>query len=252
MSEKSRGTIIITGASRGIGAATALLAGDAGYDVCVNYRQDREAAAIIVSRILQRGHRAISVAADVSSESDVKRLFDTAGDELGPLSALVNNAAVLETQSDFLEIDVARLQRILQVNVVSCFLCAQEAVRRMSLSSGGHGGGIVNVSSVAARAGAPNEYIDYAMSKGALDAMTAGLAREVAVEGVRINTVRPGSIYTDMHADGGKLGRVDRLKRGIPLRRGGDPEEVARAILWLLSDEAGYAVGTVIDVTGSV
>ena len=252
MSEISRGTIIITGASRGIGAATALIAGDAGYDVCVNYLQDRDAAEAIVSRILGNGHRAISVAADVSIEDDVRKLFDKAEDQLGSVTALVNNAAILQTQTDFLRIDAARLERILKVNVIGSFLCAREAVQRMSVCNGGSGGGIVNISSVAARTGAPNEYIDYAMSKGALDSMTAGLAREVAAKGIRVNTVRPGFIYTDMHAQGGEPGRVDRLSSGIPLKRGGEPEEVARAIMWLLSDEAAYAVGSIVDVTGGV
>jgi NAD(P)-dependent dehydrogenase (short-subunit alcohol dehydrogenase family) len=252
LSAESRGTIIITGASRGIGAATALQAADAGFAVCVNYRQDGDAAASVVSRIRNDGHQAIAVAADVSDEADVRKLFDTAEDELGPLVALVNNAAILETQTDFAGIDMARLERILQVNVVGCFLCAREAVKRMSMANGGRGGGIVNVSSVAARTGAPHEYIDYAMSKGALASMTAGLAREAPPVGIRVNAVRPGFIHTDMHADGGEPGRVERLKSGIPLKRGGEPEEVARAIIWLLSDEAGYAVGTVIDVTGGV
>jgi NAD(P)-dependent dehydrogenase (short-subunit alcohol dehydrogenase family) len=249
---ESRGTIIITGASRGIGAATALQAAEAGFSVCVNYRQDGDAAESIVGSIRDDGHQAIAVAADVSDEADVRRLFDAAEDQLGRMTALVNNAAILETQTDFAGIDRARLERVLQVNVVGCFLCARQAVNRMSVANGGSGGGIVNVSSVAARTGAPHEYIDYAMSKGALDAMTAGLAREVAPLGIRVNTVRPGFIHTEMHADGGEPGRVDRLKSGIPLERGGEPEEVARAIIWLLSDEAAYAVGSVIDVTGGV
>jgi len=252
LSKQSRGTIIITGASRGIGAATALLAADAGFSVCINYRQDRDAAEAIVSQILGTGQQAIAVAADVSNEDDVRKLFDMAEEQLGSMTALVNNAAILETQTDFAGIDAARLERILKVNVVGAFLCAQAAVKRMSVANGGSGGGIVNVSSVAARTGAPNEYIDYAMSKGALDSMTAGLAREVAPLGIRVNTVRPGFIYTGMHAAGGEPGRVDRLSRGIPLQRGGEPEEVARAIMWLLSDAAAYAVGSVIDVTGGI
>jgi len=252
MNRPQQGTIIITGASRGIGAATALMAAAAGYDVCVNYRQNGVAADAIVERIESNDGRAISVAADVSNEDDVRMLFDTAEEQLGRISALVNNAAILETQTQFSGIDAGRLDRVLKTNVVGCFLCAQEAVKRMSVPGGGNGGGIVNVSSIAARTGAPNEYIDYAMSKGALDSMTAGLAREVAPLGIRVNTVRPGFIYTDMHADGGEPGRVDRLSCGIPLKRGGEPEEVARAILWLLSDEANYAVGAVIDVTGGV
>jgi NAD(P)-dependent dehydrogenase (short-subunit alcohol dehydrogenase family) len=252
LSAQSRGTIIITGASRGIGAATALMAADAGFSVCVNYRQDRDAAEAIVKQILDTGQQAIAVAADVSKEDDVRKLFDMAEEQLGSITALVNNAAILETQADFAGIDAARLERILQVNVVGAFLCAQAAVKRMSVANGGSGGGIVNVSSVAARTGAPHEYIDYAMSKGALDSMTAGLAREVAPLGIRVNTVRPGFIHTEMHADGGEPDRVDYLSSGIPLQRGGEPEEVARAIMWLLSDAAAYAVGSVIDVTGGI
>ena len=252
MNEQSRGTIIITGASRGIGAATALMAAQAGFSVCVNYRRGREAAEAIVKQILDTGQQAIAVAADVSKEDDVRKLFDMAEEQLGSITALVNNAAILETQTDFAGINAARLERILQVNVVGAFLCAQAAVKRMSVANGGSGGGIVNVSSVAARTGAPHEYVDYAMSKGALDSMTAGLAREVAPLGIRVNTVRPGFIYTEMHADGGETDRVDRLSSGIPLQRGGEPEEVARAIMWLLSDAAAYAVGSVIDVTGGI
>jgi NAD(P)-dependent dehydrogenase (short-subunit alcohol dehydrogenase family) len=251
-SKESTGTIVITGASRGIGAATALLAADAGYAVCVNYRQNGDAAEAIVNQIRRTGQQAIAVCADVSKEDDVRMLFDRAEDHLGPITALVNNAAILETQTDFADIDVARLERILKVNVLGAFLCAQAAIQRMSIANGGIGGGIVNVSSVAARTGAPNEYVDYAMSKGALDSMTTGLAREVAPLGIRVNTVRPGFIHTDMHADGGEPARVVRLSRGIPMQRGGEPEEVARAIMWLLSDAAGYAVGSVIDVTGGI
>ncbi len=228
------------------------MAADAGFSVCVNYRQDRDAAAAIVKQILDTGQQAIAVAADVSKEDDVRKLFDMAEEQLGSITALVNNAAILEPQADFAGIDAARLERILQVNVVGAFLCAQAAVKRMSVANGGSGGGIVNVSSVAARTGAPHEYVDYAMSKGALDSMTAGLAREVAPLGIRVNTVRPGFIHTEMHADGGEPDRVDRLSSGIPLQRGGEPEEVARAIMWLLSDAAAYAVGSVIDVTGGI
>jgi NAD(P)-dependent dehydrogenase (short-subunit alcohol dehydrogenase family) len=252
LSEPSTGTIIITGASRGIGAATALMAADAGYGVCVNYVQDQDAADSVVDQILGTGQKAIAVAADVSKEGDVRKLFNMAEEQLGSMTALVNNAAILETQTDFAGIDAARLERILEVNVVGAFLCAQAAVKRMSVANGGSGGGIVNVSSIAARTGAPHEYVDYAMSKGALDSMTTGLAREVAPLGIRVNTVRPGFIYTEMHAGGGEPGRVDRLRSDIPLQRGGEPEEVARAIMWLLSDAAAYAVGSVIDVTGGI
>ena len=252
MTASSRGTIVITGGSRGIGAATARLAGPAGYDVCINYRRDREAADSVAEHLTAGGYKAIAVAADVGDEDQVRRLFDEAEDRLGSLTALVNNVAILERQSGFAGLDAARLQRVLRVNVVGAFLCALEAVRRMSIGGGGKGGGIVNVSSVAARTGSPHEYIDYAMSKAALDAMSAGLAKEVAADGIRVNTVRPGFIHTDMHADGGEPGRVDRLASAIPMRRGGEPDEVARAILWLLSDEARYAAGSVLDVTGGV
>lgn len=249
---RTQATIIITGASRGIGAATALMAADEGYSVCVNYLSNRGAAENVVEQIHANGGRAIAVAANVADENEVAEMFDRAADELGPIRALVNNAGVLETQCSFSDINVDRLRRILETNVIGTFICAQEAVRRMSRSNGGEGGAIVNVSSVAARTGAPFEYVDYAASKGALDSMTAGLAREVAPEGIRVNLVRPGFIYTDMHADGGEPGRVDRLVSGIPLERGGEPDDVARAILWLLSDKAAYAVGASLDVTGGI
>ncbi|MDX1404510.1 MAG: SDR family oxidoreductase [Woeseiaceae bacterium] len=248
----SAGTVIITGAGRGIGAATASLAAAEGYKVCINYRQRKKDADSLLQQLGTQGHEAIAVAADVGSADDVKRLFDTAEEKLGPLTALVNNAAVVEKQTAFSGLDEARLRRILDVNVIGAFLCTQEAVARMSVERGGRGGSIVNVSSVAARTGSPHEYIDYAMSKGALDTMSAGLARELAPLGIRVNTVRPGFIYTDMHADGGEPGRVNRLAEGIPLARGGGAEEVARAIVWLMSEEANYAVGAVLDVTGGV
>lgn len=246
------GAIVVTGAGRGIGAATAVLAAAEGFAVCVNYVSKADKAESVVNRILENGGRACSVQADVSSENDVRRLFDTAENELGPLGGLVNNAAVLEKQSGFREISAARLQRILDTNVTGAFLCAREAVSRMAQSAGGGGGAIVNVSSCAARTGAPMEYIDYAMTKGALDSMTVGLAREVAGDGIRVNAVRPGFIHTDMHADGGEPGRVERLKSSIPLRRGGEPDEVARAVVWLLSDLSSYCTGTFIDVAGGV
>ena len=246
------GTIIITGASRGIGAATALMAADEGYAVCVNYRANHAAAEVIVKEITASGGRAIAIQANVADENEVAAMFDKSSDELGPITALVNNAGILEAQTSFLDIDVERFRRIYEINVIGAFICAKEAVARMSRSKGGTGGGIVNVSSVAARTGAPHEYIDYAASKGALDSMTAGIAREVAPGGVRVNLVRPGFIYTDMHADGGEPDRVDRLVSGIPMQRGGKPDDVARAILWLLSDRAAYAVGVSLDVTGGV
>jgi NAD(P)-dependent dehydrogenase (short-subunit alcohol dehydrogenase family) len=241
---------LITGASRGIGAATARLAAGRGYAVCVNYRENRSAAGAVVADIERTGGRAIAVAADVSSEPDVVRLFDAVDRNLGPIAALVNNAGVVGRQARVDEMDAIRLNRILATNVTGCFLCAREAVRRMSTRRGGGGGAIVNVSSAASRLGSPNEYVDYAASKGAIDTMTVGLSKEVAAEGIRVNGVRPGLIYTDIHASGGDPGRVDRLQASTPMQRGGDPLEVARAILWLLSDEASYTTGTFIDVAG--
>lgn len=249
-SKKIQGVAIITGASRGIGAATARLAAARGYAVCVNYLNRADAAAAVVDDITAAGGRALAVQADVAVEAEVVRLFETVDAELGRVTALVNNAAILERQIRVEEVDAARLQRILATNVVGAFLCAREAVRRMSTRHGGEGGAIVNVSSAAARLGAAGEYVDYAASKGAVDTLTLGLAREVAGEGIRVNAVRPGYIYTDMHASGGEAGRVDRIKDDLPLRRGGQPLEVARAILWLLSDEASYATGTFIDLAG--
>lgn len=242
--------MLITGAGRGIGAATARLAAQRGYAVCVNYRSNRAAADGVVGDIARAGGKAIAVAADIASEGEVMRLFETVDRDLGPLSALVNNAGTLERQMRLEQMDAARLDRVFAVNVIGSFLCAREAVRRMSTRRGGRGGAIVNVSSGAARLGAPNEYVDYAASKGALDTMTIGLAQEVAADGIRVNGVRPGYIYTELHAQGGEPGRVDRVKQYVPLRRGGQPEEVARAILWLLSDEASFSTGTFIDVTG--
>lgn len=242
--------ILITGASRGIGAATALLAGTRGYAVCVNYVHNRVAADAVVDAIVQGGGRAIAVAADVALEADVIRLFETVDAELGPVTALVNNAGILETQMRVEQMDVARLQRIFTTNIIGSFVCAREAVKRMSTKLGGNGGAIVNLSSVAARLGGPGEYVDYAASKGAIDSMTVGLAKEVADCGIRVNAVRPGVIYTDIHASGGEAGRVDRVKDTVPMRRGGRAEEVAQAIMWLLSDQASYSTGTFIDVAG--
>jgi NAD(P)-dependent dehydrogenase (short-subunit alcohol dehydrogenase family) len=242
--------IVITGGSRGIGAATARLAGAAGYDVCVNYRENRLAAERVVADVEAAGARAVAVAADVAVESDVVRLFETADRALGTLSALVNNAGVLETQMRVESMTAPRLQRVLATNVIGSFLCAREAVRRLSTRHGGAGGAIVNVSSGAARLGAAGEYVDYAASKGAIDTLTIGLSREVAEEGIRVNAVRPGFIYTEMHASGGEPNRVDRVKAQVPMKRGGMPEEVARAVLWLLSNEASFTTGSFIDVTG--
>ncbi|MEA2694459.1 MAG: hypothetical protein QOJ16_3846 [Acidobacteriota bacterium] len=243
-------TLLITGGSRGIGAATARLAAERGYAVCVNYRNNREAAEAVVADVEGAGARALAVAADVSVEADVVRLFTTVDAELGPLTALVNNAGILERQMRVEEMDAARLARVFATNVTGPFLCAREAVRRMSTRHGGTGGAIVNVSSGAARLGSPGEYVDYAASKGAIDTFTLGLAREVAEEGIRVNAVRPGFIYTEIHASGGEPGRVDRLKDLVPMKRGGQAIEVAKAILWLLSEEASYTTGAILDVTG--
>ena len=242
--------MIVTGASRGIGAATALLAAQRGFAVCVNYLRNRQAADAVVRRIESTGGRALAIAADVASEAQVKRLFETADREMGRVTALVNNAGILETQARLEDIDAARLSRIFSTNVTGAFLCAREAVRRMSTRHGGAGGGIVNVSSRASLIGSPGEYIDYAASKGAVDTMTIGLAKEVAEEGIRVNAVRPGVIYTEMHASGGEPNRVDRVKASAPMKRGGSAEEVAHAILWLLSDEASYTTGGFIEVSG--
>jgi NAD(P)-dependent dehydrogenase (short-subunit alcohol dehydrogenase family) len=242
--------LVITGGSRGIGAETARLAGSRGYAVCVNYRRNRDAAGRVVEAIERAGSRAIAVAADVGVEADVVRLFETCDQTLGPVSALVNNAAILETQMRIESMDAARLQRIFATNVIGPFICAREAVRRMSTKHGGRGGAIVNLSSGAARLGAAGEYVDYAASKGAIEVLTIGLAREIADEGIRVNTVRAGYIYTEIHASGGEPNRVDRVKTHVPMQRGGQPAEVARAVLWLLSDEASYTTGSCIDVTG--
>jgi NAD(P)-dependent dehydrogenase (short-subunit alcohol dehydrogenase family) len=242
--------LLVTGGSRGIGAATARVAAERGYDVCVNYRANKDAADRVVAEIRAAGRRAIAVAADVSSERDVVKMFETCDRELGRVDALVNNAAVLERQARLDAMDADRVMRVLAINVVGPFLCAREAVKRMSTKYGGRGGAIVNVSSGASRLGSPNEYIDYAASKGALDTMTTGLAREVASEGIRVNAVRAGHIYTELHASGGEPNRVERVKSLVAMKRGGQPEEIAYAILWLLSNEASYATGAFLDVSG--
>lgn len=242
--------MIVTGGSRGIGAATVRLAAEQGYAVCVNYLRNQEAAHGIVQSITQNGGRAIAVAADVASEQDVIHLFNTVDEQLGKVTALVNNAGILEQQMRVEHVDAARLNRVFAANVIGSFLCAREAVKRMSTKRGGAGGAIVNISSVASRLGSPGEYVDYAASKGAIDTMTIGLAKEVADEGIRVNAVRPGFIYTDIHASGGEPDRVERVKEFVPMKRGGQAIEVAQAILWLLSDQASYTTGSFIDIAG--
>ena len=235
---------LVTGASRGIGAATAKLLAVQGYAVCINYRVQKELAEQLVTQIQAGGGKAVAVQADVSLEADVIRLFDEAERLLGPVTHLVNNAGALFRQSRLVDMELERFNRTLQANATSCFLCCREAARRIKQ------GAIVNLSSVAAQLGAPFEYIDYAAAKGAVNSLTKGLAKELAGQGVRVNAVSPGLIYTDIHADGGESGRVDRLASQLPMGRGGQPEEVAQAVAWLLSDEASYITGTIVDVAG--
>jgi NAD(P)-dependent dehydrogenase (short-subunit alcohol dehydrogenase family) len=243
-------TLLITGASRGIGAACAILAAERGWQVAINYRADGEAAAAIVRTIEEAGGSAFAVQADVAREDDVLRMFATLDQRCGRLDGLVNNAGILARQMRVEQMDAARIGRILATNVTGSFLCAREAVLRMSTKHGGSGGAIVNVSSRAAVLGSSGEYVDYAASKAALDALTIGLSKEVANEGIRVNGVRPGLIDTEMHASGGEPGRIARLQGSVPMGRGGEAIEVARAIVWLLSDEASYTTGSFIDVSG--
>jgi NAD(P)-dependent dehydrogenase (short-subunit alcohol dehydrogenase family) len=243
-------SVLITGGSRGIGAATARLAGERGYAVCVNYRSNRDAANSVVRHIQDKGGKAVAVQGDVAIEADILRLFQQVDETFGTLHALVNNAGVVDRQMRLEEMTGDRLHEIFATNVASSFLCAREAVRRMSTKHGGKGGVIVNVSSMAAVLGGPGEYVDYAATKGAIDTMTVGLSKEIAAEGIRVNAVRPGIIDTEIHASGGEPGRIERVKDSIPMKRAGQPEEVATAILWLLSDEASYCTGTFINVSG--
>ena len=242
--------ILITGGSRGIGAATAILAAKRGYDVAFTYQSNATAANEVAEKIRVTGRKALMLQADVAVEADVLGVFKQVDAQLGRLDALVNNAGILEKIMRLEQMDAARWQRVLGVNVIGSFLCAKEAVLRMSTRHGGKGGGIVNVSSVAARIGSPNEFVDYAAAKGAVDSMTIGLAKEVATENIRVNAVRPGLIYTEIHASAGEPGRVDRAKEGVPMKRGGTADEIAETILWLLSDQSSYVTGTTIDVAG--
>jgi NAD(P)-dependent dehydrogenase (short-subunit alcohol dehydrogenase family) len=246
----ARRVMLITGGSRGIGAATATLAAERGYDVALSYVRDGEAAADVVERCERAGARAVAAQCDVSVEADVVELFERTTVELGSIGAFVNNAGMLHRAGRLDEFDIGRLQEVVAVNVVGAIVAAREAVRRMSTRHGGRGGAIVNVSSAAAYLGSPGEFIDYAASKGAIDTMTIGLAKEVATEGIRVNAVRPGLILTEIHRLAGDPDRVGRLASTVPMQRGGTPDEVAETILWLASDAAGYVTGTLVNCSG--
>ena len=237
--------LVVTGGGRGIGAATALLGAERGFSVCVNYLRDKDSASSLAEKI-----GGIAVQADVSSEADVVRMFDEVDRQLGRVTALVNNAGIVDLGTRVEKMTAARIARMFAINVTGSFLCAREAVKRMSTRHGGAGGAIVNLSSIAAKLGGPGEYVDYAASKGAIDTFTVGLAKEVGAEGIRVNAVRPGIIRTEIHVASGDPARVDRIGAAAPLGRPGEPEEVARAILWLLSDEASYLSGAIVDVAG--
>jgi NAD(P)-dependent dehydrogenase (short-subunit alcohol dehydrogenase family) len=242
--------LLVTGASRGIGAATALCAARAGYSVAVNYASNEAAAAEVVRRIESQGGRAIALQADVAQEDQVLAMFEQVDRRLGRLTALVNNAGVVDVPARVDEMSVARLARMFDINVIGSFVCAREAVRRMSTRHGGSGGAIVNVSSAAARLGSPGQYVDYAAAKGAVDVLTMGLAKEVAGEGIRVNAVRPGLIETEIHASGGIPDRVQQLAHLVPMQRGGTADEVAEAIVWLLSPQASYTTMSLLEVSG--
>jgi NAD(P)-dependent dehydrogenase (short-subunit alcohol dehydrogenase family) len=245
----SKGVCVITGSSRGIGRACALLAAEYGYSVIVNYASDTEAAADVVTRINADGGQVVAVRGDVSVEVDIEHIF-AAADRMGPLTGLINNAGVVSKSGRVEDYTAERLERIVGINIIGTILCAREAVKRMSTKRGGQGGAIVNISSVASTLGSPNEYVDYAATKGAVDSFTIGLAKEVAMEGIRVNAVRPGMVTTDIHEASGDPGRVERIRPTIPMQRIGDPEEIARAALWLLSDEASYCTGSFITASG--
>jgi NAD(P)-dependent dehydrogenase (short-subunit alcohol dehydrogenase family) len=245
----SKPLALITGASNGIGASTALLAAQNGYDVAFTYLQDKKSAEKVAEQIKDIGANVLAVQADVAIEADILKTFDAIDEKFNRLDALVNNAGILR-QKLFSETDYNELQKLFAVNVIGSFICAREAIKRMAKSKGGQGGSIVNVSSIASRLGSPFEYIDYAATKGAIDTFTIGLAKEVAEEGIRVNAVRPGIINTELHAKGGEPGRIARLAPSIPLKRAGEPIEVAQAILWLMSDQSSFTTGHLLDVGG--
>lgn len=242
--------LIVTGGGRGIGAETVRLAATRGYAVAVNYRENRDAAEALVREIQKANGNAVAVQADVSSEPDVVRLFDTVDRSLGAVTALVNNAGIVDRGIRVSDMSAARIARMFAINVTGSFLCAREALKRMSTRLGGSGGVIVNLSSIASRLGGAGEYVDYAAAKGAIDTFTIGLAKEVGPEGIRVNAVRPGIIRTEIHQSSGDPARVERIGRTAPLQRPGEALEVARAIVWLLSEEASYMTGALVDVTG--
>jgi len=244
--------MLVTGGARGIGAATCRLAAKEGYAICVNYLKNRAAAEAVVEEIRSAGGRAIALGANVAEEAEVIRLFETAERELGPLAALINNAGVLMRAGRLQDMDLVRMQKLFATNVFGAMLCAREAVKRMSTRSGGKGGAIVNLSTGLVKSGGPGMFLDYASSKGAIEVFTVGLAREVATEGIRVNAVRPGMIDTAIHADGGDPERIRKAKDIVPMKRAGEAEEVARAILWLASDAASYTSGAVLDVSGGI
>jgi len=242
--------ILVTGGNRGIGAATVKLASKKGYAVCINYNKDKLSAERLRNEIIASGGDALTIQADIGIEDDVIRLFQTVKNEFACISGFVNNAGIITPRSRLVDMDIERLRRIFNINIMGSFICAREAVKHMSTDSGGEGGSIVNLSSAAARIGSPNEFIDYAASKGAIDTMTLGLAKEVAEQGIRVNAVRPGLISTELHADTGDVDRPEKLKQHVPMKRAGTAEEVANMIVWLLSDEASYVTGSLFDVTG--